>query len=67
MVRLSLEAFVQRDEARAMSVLLSDDEVDQLRSVLPIMRPISPKMCCSLSKASTSVTRRQNGSERGRR
>jgi phosphate transport system protein len=34
MVRQSLEAFVQRDEARAMSVLLSDDEVDEFRDSL---------------------------------
>ena len=34
MVHRSLEAFVQRDEARARSVLLSDDEVDDLRNSL---------------------------------
>ena len=31
MVRKSLDAFVQRDEALARSVLLSDDEVDELK------------------------------------
>jgi phosphate transport system protein len=32
MVRRSLDAFVQRDEAMAMSVLLADDEVDDLKN-----------------------------------
>ena len=32
MVRKSLDAFVQRDEALARSVLLSDDEVDELKN-----------------------------------
>jgi len=32
MVRRSLDAFVQRDEAMAMNVLMADDEVDELKN-----------------------------------
>jgi len=31
-VRRSLDAFVQRDEAMAMNVLMADDEVDELKN-----------------------------------
>ncbi len=34
MVRRSLDAFVQRDEALAMSVLMADDEVDDLKNAI---------------------------------
>jgi phosphate transport system protein len=52
MVRKSLDAFVQRDEGLARSVLLSDDEVDELKN--SVYQELLEMLECGTAPAGTA-------------